>query len=114
LPTKVWRRSTRKRELSDRSIFILDDLGYVYARAGKKNEAIKVLEGLDKIAGDQYVPAYGRAVIYAALGDKEKTLTWLEKAYEERSPLVYLKVDPAFDTFRNEERFAMILDKMGL
>ena len=101
-------------ELSDRSIFILDDLGYVYARAGKKNEAIKVLQGLDKIAGDQYVPAYGRAVIYSALGDKEKTLRWLEKAYEERSPLVYLKVDPAFDTFRNEERFTMLLDRMGL
>ncbi len=101
-------------ELSGRSVFILDDLGYAYARAGKKSEAMKVLAHLDKIAGDEYVPAYGRAAIYAALGDKEKTLTWLEKAYEERSFLVYLKVDPAFDTVRNEERFAAILDKMGL
>jgi len=72
------------------------------------------LSDLDKIAGDEYVPAYGRAVVYAALGDKEKTLAWLEKAYEERSFLVYLKVDPAFDTIRDEERFAEILDKMGL
>ena len=101
-------------ELSGRSIFILDDLGYVYARAGKKSEAMKVLGDLDKIAGDEYVPAYGRAVVYAALEDKEKTLAWLEKAYEERSFLVYLKVDPAFDTIRDEERFAEILDKMGL
>jgi TolB-like protein len=101
-------------ELSGRSIFILDDLGYIYARAGKNSEAMKILADLDKTAGDQYVPAYGRAVIYAALGDKEKTLSWLEKAYEERSFLVYLKVDPAFDTFRDEERFAMVLDKMDL
>jgi len=100
-------------ELSGRSIFILDDLGYVYARAGKKSEATKVLGDLDKISGDEYVPAYGRAVIYAALGHKEKTLAWLERAYEERSFLVYLKVDPAFDTVRDEERFAMLLDKMG-
>jgi len=100
-------------ELSGRSIFILDDLGYVYARAGKKSEAMKILGDLDKIASDEYVPAYGRAVIYSALGDKEKTLAWLERAYEERSFLVYLKVDPAFDTVRDEERFAMLLDKMG-
>jgi adenylate cyclase len=101
-------------ELSGRSVFILHDLGYVYARAGKKSEAMKVLAELDNIAGDEYVPAYGRAAIYAALGDREKTLAWIEKAYEERSFLVYLKVDPAFDSFRDEKRFAAILDKMGL
>ncbi len=101
-------------ELSGRSIFILDDLGYIYARAGKRDDAMKMLEDLDRIAADEYVPAYCRVVFYAALGDKEKALTWLEKAYEERSFLVYLKVDPAFDTLREEQRFATIQEKMGL
>jgi tetratricopeptide (TPR) repeat protein len=99
--------------LSGRSIFILDDLGYIYARAGKRDEAAKVLEDLDRLASDQYVPAYGRVLICAALGYKEKAMTWLEKAYEERSFLVYLKVDPVFDPLREEERFATLLDKMG-
>ncbi len=97
-----------------RSIFILDDLGYIYARAGKRDDAMKMLEDLDRIAADEYVPAYCRVVFYAALGDKEKALTWLEKAYEERSFLVYLKVDPAFDTIRKEKRFVTIQEKMGL
>ena len=101
-------------KLSGRSIFILDDLGYIYARAGKRDDAMKMLEDLDRIAADEYVPAYCRVVFYAALGDKEKALTWLEKAYEERSFLVYLKVDPAFDTLREEQRFATIQEKMGL
>src|SRR5437016_8968136 len=101
-------------ELSARSVFILDDLGYIYARAGRRDDAIKVLEDLDRTAADEYVPAYGRVVIHAALGDKEKALAWLEKAYEERSFLVYLKVDPAFDALREEERFVKILEKMGL
>ena len=91
--------------LSGRSIFILDDLGYIYARAGKREDARKVLEDLDKLANDEYVPSYGRAVICAALGNKEDAMNWLEKAYDERNFLVYLKVDPAFDTLRKEERF---------
>lgn len=100
--------------LSGRSIFILDDLGYIYARAGKIGEAKKILDDLDKIASDEYVPAYSRAAIYAALGDKDQTLAWLEKAYDERAFLVYLKVDPAFDLVRDEKRFVGILDKMRL
>ncbi len=100
--------------LSGRSIFILDDLGYIYARAGKKDEATRVLKDLDRLASDEYVPAYGRAVIHTALGDNEEALNWLEKSYEERSFLVYLKVDPAFDILRKEERLVAILDKMGL
>ena len=100
--------------LSGRSIFILDDLGYIYARAGKKEEAINVLKDLDRLATDEYVPSYGRAVIHAALGNNEEALAWLEKGYEERSFMVYLKVYPAFDNLRKEERFVAILDKMGL
>src|SRR5437667_2541078 len=100
--------------LSGRSTFILDDLGYIYARAGKRDDARKVLEDLDRLANDEYVPSYGRAVICAALGNKEDAMNWLEKAYEERNFLVYLKVDPAFDSLRKEERFVALLDKMGL
>ena len=100
--------------LSGRSTFILDDLGYIYARAGKRDDARKVLEDLDRLANDEYVPSYGRAVICAALDNKEDAMNWLEKAYDERNFLVYLKVDPAFDTLRKEERFLSLLDKMGL
>jgi len=83
-------------------------------RAGKRDDARKVLEDLDRLANDEYVPSYGRAVICAALGNKESAMNWLEKAYEERNFLVYLKVDPAFDTLRKEEKFLSLLDKMGL
>jgi hypothetical protein len=43
------------------------------------------------------------------------TLTWLEKAVEERSPsLVYLKVDPIFNSLQADPRFIEILRKIGL
>src|SRR5206468_7572537 len=50
------------------------------------------------------------------LGQKEQALEWLEKAYDERSDLlVYLKVDPIFDSrLRSEPRFGKLLQRMGL
>ena len=60
--------------------------------------------------------SYYKASIYAGLGEKEQALEWLEKAYDERSDLlVYLKVDPIFDSrLRSEPRFGKLLQRMGL
>ncbi len=100
--------------LSNRSIFILDDLGYIYASAGRREDAVKVLDDLGKLASEEYVPAYGRAVIYGGLGDTDMAMEWLERAYDERSFVVYLKVDPVFDGLRNDEKFKALLQKIGV
>jgi hypothetical protein len=49
-----------------------------------------VLDDLDELSSEVYVPSYGRAAIYAGLGEKEKAMDWLEKAYDERTFVVYL------------------------
>lgn len=55
------------------------------------------------------------APIYAALGEYEQALDWLEKAYEDHSsPLAWLKVDPWFDGLRDDPRFAELLRRVGL
>ncbi len=52
---------------------------------------------------------------YAFLGDKEKALDNLEKAYESRVFLsVFVKADPVFDSLRSEPRYQEILRKMNL
>jgi hypothetical protein len=49
---------------------------------------------------------FNLAVIYGGLGDNGRALTWLEKAYEERSPsLNLLKLSPAFTSLRGDARF---------
>jgi hypothetical protein len=49
------------------------------------------------------------------LGEKEQAFEWLEKAYEERSSaLVYLKVDPSFDSLRDDPRFTDLLRRIHL
>jgi tetratricopeptide (TPR) repeat protein len=89
----------------------LAGLAYAYARAGKKAELEDTLEQL------KHHPAqapYGLAQVYAELGDKDRALTLLEKAYEDRSNrLNYLKVDPTFDSLRQEARFKQLMRKIN-
>ena len=51
---------------------------------------------------------------HAQLGEKERAFEWLQKAYEERENLVYLKVDPLWDPLRDDPRFTDLLQRMNL
>jgi tetratricopeptide (TPR) repeat protein len=77
-------------------------------------EALKVLDELTAMSQWKDV-SYYKAWIYTGLGQKEQALEWLEKAYDERSDLlVYLKVDPIFDSLRSEPRYGKLFQRMGL
>ena len=89
-------------------------LGYAYAVAGRKAEAQKVLDRLNELSKQKYVPAVVRARIYAGLGEKDKAFEWLEKGYEDRSIGTHIKVDPIFDPLRSDPRFADLLRRMNL
>ena len=65
-------------------------------------------------AARTYVPEYYFVVGYGRLGDREKALDLLERAWAERNaPLVFLNVDPALDPIRDDPRFIRIRDRMG-
>jgi hypothetical protein len=51
-------------------------------------------------------------MVYAALGDKDQAMRWLEKGYEERfNPGVLLR--PGFDPLRSDPRFQDLLRRIG-
>ncbi len=60
--------------------------------------------------------AYEIAVNYARLGDKEKSLEWLEKCYElhDGANLPVMNVDPAFAKIRNDPRFQDLARRIGV
>jgi tetratricopeptide (TPR) repeat protein len=88
-------------------------IGYVYARMGMQPEAEKVLDDLSVVSGQQYVPPFHVALIYASLGKKDAALNWLEKAVDDRSFAVgLLKVEPMVDNLRDDPRFQKIIADM--
>jgi len=90
-------------------------LGYAYARSGSRREAQTILEELKDLSKRSYVSAYDIAALYAGLGQKDEAFVWLERAYQERSSwLVWLKVDPQFDSLRSDSRFQDLLRRIGL
>jgi TolB-like protein/Tfp pilus assembly protein PilF len=85
------------------------------AAAGRRDEALAVLDELKRRRDRQYVSPWGLASIYARLGERETALEWLECAYDEHdSTLVWIKVHPRFDALRAEPRFIALVRKMGL
>src|SRR5437870_5776691 len=90
-------------------------LGYAYAISGDRPKAEQMLGELEEMARHQYVNSSAFAAIYLGLGEKEKALDWLDKAYENRESACWLlKVDPIYDSLRNEPRFQALLKKVGL
>src|SRR5215472_14777811 len=63
----------------------------------------------------EYVAALTFAAAYIDLGNKDKTLEWLNRAYEERSMGLYtVAVDPFCDPLRSDPRFQDLLRRMNL
>jgi len=89
--------------------------GYAYARCGNRVEAVRVLGELKTQARRGYVIPAKVALLYAALGDTDSTFAWLERGYEGRDAyMTFLKVEPLYDTVRNDPRFARLVRRVGL
>jgi tetratricopeptide (TPR) repeat protein len=86
-----------------------------YASSGDRRQAQQLLLELTQHATRGNLDPVWIGLIHAALGDKERAFVWLEKAYQARSEtLVFLKVDPKFDTLRSDPRFADLVKRLNL
>ena len=89
-------------------------LGRTLALSGRHEEATGMVRQLEMLARDRYVSPFEFASIYAALGDLDLAFLWLRKAREERVfELLAIRVDPRFDTLRNDSRFEAIVEQMA-
>jgi TolB-like protein/Tfp pilus assembly protein PilF len=90
-------------------------LGLALAQSGNAAEARTLYERLRAIAAHAYVPASVFAWIHLGLGEIDQAFTWLERAIDERDPMmVPIKSYPFFDPLRDDPRFAALLRKMNL
>jgi TolB-like protein/DNA-binding winged helix-turn-helix (wHTH) protein/tetratricopeptide (TPR) repeat protein len=89
-------------------------VAYGYARASQRSEALRILDRLKVAARTEKVAPAEFAWAYSGLGDKEQSLAWLEKAYEEREPfLIWLRVDWLLESLRGEPRFQAVVRRMA-
>ena len=100
-------------ELSGRSPTCIANLGRAYAASNRRAETTKLLNDLKRRSAPGFLHASEVAMIYAALGDEDQAMTWLEKGYEERfNPGVLLR--PGFDPLRSNSRFQELVRRIGL
>jgi tetratricopeptide (TPR) repeat protein len=100
---------------SERSSAILGPLGHALAKSGKRGEALRILEELKAMSRHRYVSPYDLAILYTGLGEKDKAIEQLNRAYEERAGwIIDLKVEPFFDFLRSDARFQELVRRLKL
>ncbi|MFN2621212.1 MAG: tetratricopeptide repeat protein [Chthoniobacterales bacterium] len=94
--------------------YSLAALGQAYARTGQKEEAVKILARLNEEAKSRYAAPYAMALINLGLGEKERAIDELERAYAEGETnyLFVIKVDPLLDELRGNPRFEALVQKV--
>jgi TolB-like protein/DNA-binding winged helix-turn-helix (wHTH) protein/Flp pilus assembly protein TadD len=100
-------------ELSGHSGAFDSYLGYAYAMAGRKEEAIEIIEDLEALRDQNPSADADIALIYIGLGDRDRAMISLNKAYEARFKASIL-LRPAFDPLRSDARFQDLLRRIGL
>ena len=90
-------------------------LAQTLATAGRKKEAIQLLDELTQLAKQKYVAPCFFAGIHLGLGESDRAIECLEKSFDEHSHwLIYLHIDPSMDALRPDPRFQDLLRRIGL
>jgi len=89
------------------------NLAFAYAASGRQAEAAEIALDLEARQDGMPSSAVNIALVYVGLGDTERAMTWLEKAYQARfNPSILLR--PAWDSLRRVPRFQELLSSIGL
>jgi tetratricopeptide (TPR) repeat protein len=98
----------------DSSLY-LAQLGQALALVGQTAKAREVLQRLEELAKQRYVSPYHMAYVHTGLGEHDRAMDWLERAYEERAGAVFgVKGSFLFTTLRSHPRFKALLRRMNL
>jgi TolB-like protein/Tfp pilus assembly protein PilF len=102
-------------KLSSGSPLMRAALAHTFGTAGRTKEALQILDDLTRLGKQKYVAPYFFAGIHIGLGEDDRAIEYLEKAYEEHSHwLIYLHIDPIMDGLRDNSRFQDLLRRVCL
>ena len=101
--------------MSGQAPFIVAELARTYAAAGATRQAQDLLVSLTnaETAQGPHLPAQYHSYVWAALGQPDRAFEWLDRAVSDREfNLLWARVDPRFDSLRQDPRFAVFLRKL--
>jgi len=86
-------------------------LGVAYALAGQRDKALEIADTLISYNYPWYT--WGIADIYAALGDNDQAIHWIEEAYRQRQDFFpWFKNYVMFQPLLNDPRFTEIINRI--
>jgi tetratricopeptide (TPR) repeat protein len=89
--------------------------GYLLARTGQTRRAREIADRLEQINATRRNCAFQVAVVYAGLGETDRALGWLERAWRTRQVhFPFAAVEPRFRHLRSHPRFLQLLSNVGL
>ena len=101
--------------LSPDNALYLAQLGQAYGMVGRTDQARESLRRLEEWARQRYISPYHFAYVHTGLGEHERALDWLERAYDERAGGIWgIKGSFLFRSLRSSPRFQALLEKMNL
>lgn len=102
-------------QISPRSPIMQAALGRTLALSGKRQDALRILEDLHKLAEKRYVSPFELASLHFALGQSDEGFEWLSKAFQDRCfELISLRVDPRWQSLKNNPQFHQLFSRLGL
>ncbi len=102
-------------ELGVRRAHWAASMAELYVKSGRRAEAEKMLAIWSRRPSQEFGHAESMAMIYAGLGKKDEAFQWLDQAYREHwDRLPWIKIEPEYDSLRDDPRFSALLNKMGL
>ncbi len=105
----------RANELAAGAAFTLGFFAYTLGRAGHADRARALLGRASEAARTAYVHPTAFAFGYLGLGERDRAFEWLDRAIEERDPLIMpIKTYHFLDPIRDDELYRLLLHKMNL
>jgi tetratricopeptide (TPR) repeat protein len=105
----------RARELDDSSSLQTSMACTIYALVGERDSAERLYQEFVAAENTEYTRYIFLAHAAIALTKEEAALKWLNKAYEQREPLlVFLRIDPRFESISAGPRFRDLIRRITL
>ncbi|MDT8070329.1 MAG: hypothetical protein ROO76_19345 [Terriglobia bacterium] len=101
--------------LSGNAPMVMGWLGMALAKSGDTAGARGILAALHPASAQFYILPTAFAWIHLGLGEIDQAFEWMDRAVEERDPIIIPILSYAFlDPIRSDPRFQAILKKMNL